>query len=147
MVFDTANYPYYRFKELCTLCVEPGDCRIYGQPVRAYWHEAEAAMAQNLGTVLRLAAAMEDRGAARRFITECCNLLQEQAFSDAGQLLNSVRWYRSKNCNTLKNEQNPETYEVLDELRVIPPMEIRLDASVWQTILEKYTLSPQPSSF
>ena len=136
MVFDTAAYPYYRFKELCTLCVEPEDSRIYGRPVRAYWHEAETAMARGMEAVLRHAAAMDDPDAARRLITDCCNRLQEQAFEDAGRLLNSVRWYRSKNSNTMKNGRNPETHDVLDELKVIPPMEVDLDAAVWQRVLD-----------
>ena len=135
MVFDTGNYPYYRFKELCTLCVEPEDCPVYGRPVRAYWHEAEAAMAQGIPAVLRLAAAMEDPEAARGFITDCCSRLQDQAFADAGRLLNSVHWYHSKNSNTMKNGRNPETHDVIDELKPIPPLETGLDASVWQDIL------------
>ena len=137
MVFDTAAYPYYRFKALCTMCVEAEDRPVYGEPVRAYWHAAETAMTERMGEVLRIAASMEDREAAYRFVTDCCNLLQEQAFADAGSLLNSVMWYHSQNCNTLKNGRNPETHEVLDELRPIPPMEVALDASVWQEILER----------
>ena len=43
--------------------------------------------------------------------------MQEQAFADAGQLLNDVRWYHSQNSNTMKNGRNPETHEVLDELK------------------------------
>ena len=136
-VFDTERYPYYRFKELSTLCAEPDDCAVYGRPVRDYWHAAETAMVRGLGKVLRIAAAMTDRDAARQYITDCCNLLQEQAFADAGALLNSVRWYHSKNANTMKNGRNPETHEVLDELKAIPPMEVRLDASVWQTIMDR----------
>ena len=29
-VFDAATYPYYRFKELCTLCVGPDSYQVYG---------------------------------------------------------------------------------------------------------------------
>ena len=134
--FDTANYPYYRFKELTTLCVEPGDCLIYGAPVRAYWHEAETAMTRGMGEVLRMAAAMTDHDAAVRFITDCCCMLQNKAFEDAGRLLNDVIWAHSRNSNTMKNGRNPETHEILDELKPIPPMEIQLDASAWQKILE-----------
>ena len=139
MIFDTDSYPYYRFKELCTLCVEMEDCSIYGQPVRGYWHAAETVMTGDMGTVLRLAAAMEDRDRAKQFITDCCNQLQEQAFSDAGRLLNDVRWYHSKNSNTMKNGWNPETHDVLDERKVIPPMKIGLDANVWQEIMDGFT--------
>ncbi len=75
MIFDMDSYPYYRFKELCTLCVKMEDCSIYGQPVRGYWHAAETVMTGDMGTVLRLAAAMEDRDRAKQFITDCCNQL------------------------------------------------------------------------
>lgn len=135
-IFDTDNYPYYRFKELCTLCVEPRDRAIYGEPVRAHWHEAETAMAAGMGAVLKAAAAMDDAEAAKRFITDCCDQLQLQAFADAGTLLNNVRWYRSHNSNTMKNGRNPETMETLDELKLIPPMETGLDASPWKSILD-----------
>ena len=87
--------------------------------------------------MLKIAADMADHDAARQFITDCCNRLQEQAFADAGQLLNDVRLYRSRNSNTMKNGRNPETREILDELKPIPPMEARLDASVWQQILDE----------
>ena len=137
--FDTVNYPYYRFKELTTLCVEPADCPIYGVPVRAYWHAAETAMVRDMDTVLRTAAAMEDRSAAVRLITDYCCAAQNKAFADAGQLLNDVRWYHSKNSNTMKNGRNPETHEILDELKPIPPMEVLLDASAWDRILEAVT--------
>lgn len=133
--FDTENYPYYRFKELTTLCAEPDACQIYGAPVRAYWHEAETCMILDMGAVLRAAAEMENHDEACQFITDCCNLLQDKAFTDAGQILNDVRWYHSKNSNTMKNGRNPETHEVLDELKPIPPMEIRLDTADWKIIL------------
>ena len=40
-VFDTDNYPYYVFKDLCTHCVGPENYKIYGEPVREYWNNAE----------------------------------------------------------------------------------------------------------
>ena len=132
--FDTGLYPYYRFKELNTLCVEPADVPVYGRPVRAYWHEAETAMVQGMKKALAAAAAMTDREAAARFLTEYCGALQNQAFLDAGKLLNDVRWYRSTNSNTMKNGRNPETHEVIDELRPVPPLEIRQDPGVYRTI-------------
>ena len=46
------QYPYYRFKELNTLCVEPKDYQIYGLPVRAYWHAAEQTMAKQMPEIL-----------------------------------------------------------------------------------------------
>ena len=133
-VFDTNLYPYYRFKELSTLCVETDSYKIYGEPVRAYWHEAEIAMTQSMATVLETAAALEDHAAARQYITDYCNAVQEQAFDDAGKLLNDVRWYRSQNSNTMKNGRNPETHEILDERKPIPPLEVTLDASVYQAL-------------
>ena len=138
-IFDTVNYPYYRFKELCTLCVEPDEYLIYGAPVRAYWHEAESAMIRGMGAVLNAAAQMEDHDAARQLITDYCNALQDKAFSDAGLLLNDVRWYHSKNSNTMKNGRNPETHEILDERKPISPMAVRLDAADWDRILNDVT--------
>lgn len=135
-VFDTDLYPYYRIKELATLCVEPDDCQVYGQPVRVYWRQAEAGMAQGMAAVLRAAAALDDADAAHAYITDYCNAMQEQAFSDAGQLLNDVRWYKSKNSNTMKNGRNPETGEVLDELRAVAPLTVALDPSVYAQVPE-----------
>ena len=133
-VFDTNLYPYYRFKELTTLGVESDCYKIYGEPVRAYWHEAETGMAQGMETVLENAAALGDSGKARQYITDYCNAMQEQAFDDAGQMLNAVRWYKSKNSNTMKNGRNPETNEVLDERKDVAPLTVELDASVYRVI-------------
>ena len=129
--FDTNLYPYYRFKELCTLCVEKADTPVYGLPVRAYWHQAETGMTAGIAEVLQAAAAMEDREAARQLITDFCNTLQEQAFSDAGKLLNAVRFYKSQNSNTMKNSRNPDTSEVLDELKSVRPLELFLDPEAY----------------
>ena len=79
---------------------------------------------------------MTDREAAARYITDYCNAVQEQAFLDAGQLLNDVRWYMSKNSNTMKNGRNPETHEVLDELKPIDPLTIRLNPAVYRNLLD-----------
>ncbi len=135
-VFDTEHYPYYRFKELTTLGVEHNAYRVYGQPVRAYWHEAESGMIRGMREVLRSAAAIGDSMKARRYITDYCNAIQEQAFSDAGQLLNDVRWYLSTNSNTMKNGRNPETHEVIDELKPIAPLTVRLDGAAYRMIPE-----------
>ncbi len=78
-----------------------------------------------------MAGAMEDREAARQLITDFCNTLQEQAFSDAGKLLNAVRFYKSQNSNTMKNGRNPETHEVLDELKPVNPLEVTLDPEAY----------------
>ena len=129
--FDTNLYPYYRFKELNTFCVEKADVPIYGLPVRAYWHKAETGMIAGIAEVLHTAAAMEDREAARQRITDFCNALQEQAFADAGKLLNTVRFYRSRNSSTLKDTRDPETNEVLDEVKPIDPLQVTLDPEVY----------------
>ena len=49
-------------------------------------------------------------------------------------LLNGVMWYMAKNSNTLKNDRDPKTHEVLDTLRVIPPMEVTLDSSAYGVV-------------
>ncbi len=131
-VFDTILYPYYRFKALTTMCVD--NYLIYGQPVRSYWGQAETGMIQGMAQVLSRAAAMDDSNAAHAYITEYCNTVQEQAFSDAGKLLNDVLWYMNKNSNTMKNGRNPETGEVLDELKPIAPLEVTLDATVYAQV-------------
>ena len=133
-IFDTDKYPYYRFKELTTLGVEKNAYKIYGEPVRAYWHKAETAMTQAMKTVLETASALSDSSAAKQYITDYCNSVQEQAFSDAGQLLNDVRWYMSKNSNTMKNGRNPETHEVIDELKAVDPLTVTLDASPYSQL-------------
>ncbi len=130
-VFDTQLYPYYRFKELNTLSVEKNAYKIYGEPVRAYWHQAETLMTESMQTVLENAASLEDSAVAKQYITDYCNSVQEQAFDDAGQLLNDVRWYMSQNSNTMKNGRNPETHEVIDELKQVDPLTVTLDASAY----------------
>ena len=135
-VFDTEQYPYYRFKELTTLGVEKDAYQIYGLPVRAYWHDAESGMIRGMSEVLKKASALEDKELARRYITDYCNSMQDQAFSDAGVLLNDVRWYMNKNSNTMKNGRNPETHEVIDELKVIDPLNVDLDGSAYHVIPE-----------
>ena len=129
--FDTENYPYYRFKELTTLGVEKNAYAIYGQPVRAYWYAAETEMIGAMRTVMQNAASMPN---PKQYITDYCNAVQTRAFEDAGQLLNNVRWYMSKNCNTMKNGRNPETHEVIDELKPIDPLKVELDASAYGVI-------------
>ena len=127
----TQNYPYYRFKELNTLGVEKSACKTYGAPVRAYWHAAETAMIGSMHTVMRSAASMPN---PRQYITDYCNAVQTKAFEDAGQLLNDVRWYMNKNSNTMKNGRNPETHEVIDELKPIDPLQVNLDAAAYSRL-------------
>lgn len=134
-VFDE-SYPYYRFKALTTLASEPDRYKIYGKPVRAYWKEAEKGMTAGMGEVLQRAADMDDNEDACQYITDYCNSMQNQAFNDAGVLLNDVKWYLSKNSNTMKNGRNPETHEVLDELKKVKPLQVTLDPSVYQAVPE-----------
>lgn len=108
---------------------------IYGIPVRDYWHEAETEMVKGMQTVLTGAGDLDPETAAR-YITEYCNQVQTQAFNDAGELLNDVRWYMSHNSNTMKNGRNPETHEIIDELRKVDPMKLDLDASAYGMIPE-----------
>ena len=133
--FDIENYPYYRFKALTTLCAESDTYEIYGEPVRAYWHEAETAMTASMQTVLETASSLES-GTAAQYITDYCNSVQTKAFEDAGELLNDVLWYMSKNSNSLKNGRNPETHEVLDERKTVDPMTVTLDASAYSVLPE-----------
>ncbi len=87
--FDTDNYPYYRFKEINTLCVENDTYEIYGLPTRAYWHDAESRMAATMKTVLENASKMES-DKAHKYITGYSDQVQEYAFEDAGNILNEI---------------------------------------------------------
>lgn len=133
-LFDTNQYPYYRFKELCTLCIEKDSYKTYGQPVREYWANAEKGMIAGMAKVLENASSIEDTDTARSYITDYCNTLQQMAFDDAGELLNEVRWHKSDNSNTLKITTNPETGETIGQPREIDPLEVSLDASSYQTV-------------
>lgn len=48
--------------------------------------------------------------------------------------MNDVRWNMAKNSNTLRNGINPETHEILDELRTIQPIKVSPDVSVYKKI-------------
>ncbi len=134
--FDTENYPYYRFKALCTLCVEQDSWKTYGTPVREYWARAEKGMVAGMAEVLARAAELGDVEGARSYITDYCNTMQQQAFGDAGQLLNDVLWYKSKNSNTYKVGTNPETGEEYDVTESLEPMKVALDASAYDAVPE-----------
>ena len=121
-VFDTTLYPYYRFKELTTLCTE----KPFLRSVRGYWREAEKAMTESMAAILSSLPA--DKTEAARVLTEYCCRAQDAAFADAGALLNDVRLYNSRNSNSMKNGRNPETHEILDELKEIAPMPVTLSA-------------------
>ena len=137
-VFDTDTYPYYRFKELCTLCVGADSYKVYGEPVRAYWQKAEAAMAKGMASVLSNASGLDGAQAAT-YITDYCNSMQQKAFDDAGTLLNDVRWYKSANCNTLTSARNPETGEVIDQQRALSPLEVTLSGDEYGAVPEVST--------
>ena len=87
-----------------------------------------------MNEVLLSAVGIDYHDEACKNITGYCIAMQEQAFSDAGRLLNDVRWYMSQNSNTMKNGRNPETHEVIDELKPIDPLEIRLDGAAYWDI-------------
>ncbi len=134
-VFDTNTYPYYRFKALNTLCMDSSKYKVYGVPIREYFHQAEENMAITMSAVLDKAATLSD-DQAKEYITNYCNSVQEDAFDDAGQLLNDVMWYMSKNSNTMKNGRNPETGEAYDSEKVIDPLTVSLDASKYSVVEE-----------
>lgn len=139
-VFDVENYPYYAFKELTTLCVEPSNYQTYGKPVRDYWAKAEQGMFAGMPQALAKASQQRDIKAISAYLTDYCNTMQNQAFSDAKALLNDVMWTQSENSNTMKLGRNPETHEILDTERVLPPMEVDLDASVYAEVPDAATL-------
>ena len=127
-VFDTNLYPYYRFKELSTLCAD----KAYLAPVRAYRREAEQRMTDSMAKIM--SSLPHDKTEAGRILTDSCCAMQEKAFEDAGKLLNDVRWYVSRNSNSLKNGRNPETHEVLDELKPIAPLSVTPDPSAYTVL-------------
>ena len=131
--FDTNTYPYFRFKAINTLCVEKENCVTYGQPVRAYWHEAETQMIDTMDLVIENAKTMEHDD-AHNYITAYCSAVQEKAFKDSGYILNNLMWSMSENSNTMKNERDPKTHEVLNQLKELTPMEVKLDAVAYSQI-------------
>lgn len=133
-VFDTDNYSYYVFKELSTLCVGPDNYKVYGKPVQEYWHEAESNMFAGMSEVIAQAAKMNDNDARASYITSYCNDMQTQAFEDGKQVLNDVVWTQSKNSNTIKINRNPETHQLTGEKVVLPPMEVKLNASKYKNV-------------
>ena len=139
-VFDAENYPYYAFKELSTLCVGPSNYQTYGEPVRDYWAKAEQGMFAGMPQALAKASQQRDIKAISAYLTDYCNTMQNQAFSDAKALVNDVMWTQSENSNTMKLGRNPETHEILDTERVLPPMEVDLDASVYAEVPDAATL-------
>ena len=53
---------------------------------------------------------------------------------DGKQILNDVVWEQSKNSNSFKIKRNPETHQMTGEIVVIPPMEVKLDASNYKNV-------------
>ncbi len=131
--FEPDKYPYFAFKDLNTLCLT--DYRIYGAPVRAYWHRAEMHMIDGMNAELQEVSGLlnSDPAMAQRRMTDYCARLQEQAFTDAKALLNQVRWAMSANSNTMKMGMNPETDELYTTERVLDPIKVELDGSVYAT--------------
>ncbi|MBR3672644.1 MAG: C69 family dipeptidase [Spirochaetia bacterium] len=129
--FDAEHYPYYAFKELSTLCVGHDSYEAYGIPVKEYWGRAEKNMAAGMPKVLKKASKMKDSKAAADYITNYCSRMQTQAFEDAKHILNSLIWRQASDSNTMKLGRNPETGELLKTPRMLKPLEIDLDASVY----------------
>ena len=134
-VFDTDNYPFFLFKDLCTRCVGPQHYKIYGEPVQEYFKEAENCMFAGMSEVLKIAAEIEDETARAEYITSYCNNMQTKAFEDGKQILNDVASTQSKNSNTY------------DDGEVIPPMEINLNASKYKSIPELDNITVMASDF
>lgn len=135
-VFDTEHYPYYVFKDLSTRCVGPDNYKTYGEPVQAYWSEAEGNMFTGIAKVLKEAAKMDDEKARAEYITSYCNEMQTYAFEDGKEILNDVTWTQSKNSNTHKIARNPETHELTGKKVVHPPMNVTLNASKYKDVPE-----------
>ena len=131
--FDTEHYPYYVFKELSTRCVGPKNYKIYGEPVRDYWHEAECNMFDGMSKVMDTASKMDNNTRAN-YLTSYCNDMQSKAFDDRKVILNELRWAKNKNSNTLQLDHNPETGRFTGQKVVIPPMEVHLDASKYKYV-------------
>ena len=134
--FESDKYPYFTFKELNTLCLT--DYKIYGLPVRAYWHNAEKRMIDGMKAETEAVSELlkTDPAKAQRRMTDYCSALQEKAFMDAKVMLNEVRWAMSANSNTMKMGMNPETHEIYKTERVLDPIRVELDVSPYGGLAE-----------
>ena len=134
--FESDKYPYFAFKELNTLCLT--DYKIYGTPVREYWHNAEKRMIDAMKTETEAVNELlkTDPAKAQRQMTEFCSKLQEKAFEDGKALLNEVRWAMSANSNTMKMGMNPETDELYTTERVLDPIKVELDITPYGELAE-----------
>ena len=134
--FESDKYPYYTFKELNTLCLT--DPRVYGAPVRTYWHNAEKRMIEGMKAETEAVSELlkSDPAKAQIRMTGYCSALQENAFGDGKALLNKVRWAMSANSNTMKMGINPETDELYTTERVLDPIRIDMDVSPYGSLAE-----------
>lgn len=136
LIFDTERYPYYAFKELCTLGLV--DYRVYGTPIREYWHGAESNMIRSFQEIIKMTALNHETDPEKSadYMTRFCSSMQTQAFADAKMILNTVKWMMSSNSNTMKLGRNPETNELLDTERVLAPITINLDNTKYSAVPE-----------
>lgn len=133
-VFDTDKYPYYVFKDLCTRCVGPDNYKIYGQPIQAYWKEAESNMFDGMPKVIGEAQKIKDNDKRANYITSYCNQMQTYAFEDGKELLNGVVWAQNENSNTVKLEKDNLTHQLTGKRVVIPRLNVTLDASRYKNV-------------
>lgn len=133
-VFDTENYPYYTFKEINTRCMGPDNYKVYGEPVQAYWSEAEHNMFSGMSKVIAEAEKINDTNARADYITSYCNEMQSNAFNDSKEILSDVMWAQNENSNTFKIARNPETFQLTGEEIVLPPMNVSVNASKYQDV-------------
>ena len=133
-VFDTNNYPHYVFKDLCTRCAGPDNYKIYGEPVQAYWHEAESNMFTGMHEVISHAAKMKDNDTRAKYITAYCNDMQTKAFKDGKHILNDVVWAQNNNSASFKLEINPETDQPTGKEVVLSPIDLKMDASKYKYV-------------
>ncbi len=132
--FDSEHYAYYALKEITTIGLL--DPRVYGKPVAEFWKKAEDGMQSGMVKVLENTAQLyeKDPSAAAAYITDYCNTMQTQAFTDAKSILNTMVWALNQNSNTLKLAKNPETHEYTEEERVLEPIKIELSAEPYKEV-------------
>ncbi len=80
-----------------------------------------------MSKVIKQAEEIEDKNARANYITSYCNYMQTLAFNDGKKILNDVAWTQSRYSNTYK-------IDYTGKKRVIPPMEINLNASKYKYV-------------
>jgi hypothetical protein len=85
-------------------------------------------MFNGMSEVLSNAASIEDKTVRANYITSYCNEMQTLAFRDGKEILSDIVWTQGKNSNTYKID--PST----GKRKVIPPMEIQLNASKYGNV-------------